>query len=411
MQLLRSDKIFVLFFVLSCFQSWSQEVIHTVTIHKINNSLFKVQYQLNAGSKYSVNETTLKIFRKRNGKTEEIFSKNIFLRNTRGLQALYWKPTAGSLKSGDEVQAKIVLLLQPSIAKQPSKTFNKIPVADAGNTLDAELPVTRMLTLNGSKSHDADGKIISSQWKQISGPANLSILNKDSLIAHITGDFKEGIYIFELSLKDNQGAKAVGRTILHVKPAPIVTKAAPPVQKKDTATIHPAIVHKTAKPRLKGGPANAAINLLVPGAGHYFVSGNYKAEHRKMTSFIPTLVYAGAIGSAFYFQNRANNAYKKYKEIASYREYQTDVNGSIIGVRGPKETEANNYFNTAKSSHQNALISLGAGGAVLIGDFVYTLLKGMKNKKEWKQATTSFQPHLFFSSNGSGATVGIQFKF
>lgn len=399
--------------MMCCFQSWSQSVIHRVTIEKLNNHLFKVQYRLNRNTDYSIEETTLKIFRRRDGSVKEVLSKNILLQNLRnGQQVFYWKPVNGLLKTGDELQAKVVLSLQSSLAKKKTKSSNKIPVADAGNTIEVELPFAKSITLNGSKSHDDDGRLISFQWKQIAGPASLSVLNKDSLIAHVSGNFIEGTYAFELSVKDNKGATSIGRTILHVKPAPVVVANKPKtgISKKDNFAVHStASIQETTK--LKGGPANAAINLVIPGLGHYFVSGNYRGENRKLTSFIPTFIYAGAIGSAFYFQQKSNTAYKKYIELANYKEYQRDVNGAIIGVRGAKEADANKYFNTAQSSHRNALIGLGVAGGILVSDFVYTFLKGMKNKKEWKQNNTSFKPVLFFSSNGAATTVGVQLKF
>ena len=398
--------------MMCCFQSWSQNVVNAVTIQKLNNHLFKVQYKLNRNTDYSIEETTLKIFRRRDGMVKEIFTKNISSHNSpNGWQVFYWKPTKALLKTGDELQAKLVLSLQSSLAKQKTKSLNKTPVADAGNTIEVELPVTKSITLNGSKSHDDDGRLISFQWKQIAGPASLSVLNKDSLIAHVSGNFIEGTYAFELFVKDNQGATAIGRTILHVKPAPLVTnKPKTAVPKKDSFAVHPtASIHETTK--LKGVPANAAINLVIPGLGHYFVSGNYRGENRKLTSFIPTLFYAGTIGGAFYFQQKSNTAYKKYIELANYKEYQRDVNGAIIGVRGANEADANKYFNTAQSSHRNALICLGVAGGILVSDFVYTFLKGTKNKKEWKQNNTSFAPGLFFSSNGAATTVGVQLKF
>lgn len=398
--------------MLCCFQSWSQNVVNAVVIQKINNSLFKVNYQMNRHTDYSIEETTLKIFRRRNGIVKEIFSKNIPAQNLRSRQQVfYWKPVSGILKTGDELQAKIVLSLQSNLAKQKPKSFNKIPVADAGNTIEVALPVAKSISLNGSKSHDDDGKLISFQWKQISGPTRLSVSNKDSLIANVSGNFAEGTYTFELLVKDNDGATSIGRTILHVKTAPVVANSPKiGVPKKDSFSAHPiASTHQTTK--LKGGPANAAINIFIPGLGHYFVSGNYKGENRKLTSFIPTFVYAGAIGSAFYFQQKSNTAYKKYIELANYKEYQRDGNGAIIGVRGANEADANKYFNTAVSSHRNALISLGVAGGVLVSDFVYTFLKGMKNKKEWKQNNTAFKPVLFFSSNGAATTVGVQLKF
>lgn len=390
---------------------------------KINSELFKVQYKLNSTSDYEVKNIVLKIFRRREGRIEEIFSKEI-TPETSGLKEMQvyqynWKPGKGLIKEGDELQAKIVLSYLPSIAKQNPKIPNKTPHADAGDFLDIQLPLTKPVVLDGSKSHDDDGKIVTSQWKQIAGPTNLTISERDSLIAYVNGQFLAGTYAFELSVKDDQGATAVSRTILNVKPEKIVINNPLPthVQKKADSVVNkvvelPATTTSTkTATKLKGGPENAAINLVLPGVGHYFVSGNYKGENRKKSAFILTAVYAGSIGGAVYFNAKSNSDYKKYNDLANYREYQKDANGIIIGMRGAKEADANRYFTSAKTAHRNSLVCLGVGGGVLIGDLVYTFLKGRKNQRQWKTENTSLKPKLIFSSNGVVTTAGVQFKF
>lgn len=418
MRLLKSDSFLVLFFMMCSFQSLSQKAITFVVIKKISNSLYKVQYQLHPTADYDVEKIVLKIWRRREGKTEEIFSKDITSTNPkpqgRQVNSYSWMPAKEVVKTGDELQAKIVLLYQTSLAKQKLRLSNKTPHADAGNFLEAVLPVKKPIELNGSKSHDEDGKIVSVLWKQIAGPSSIIILKKDSLIAYASGGFKEGNYAFELFIKDDKGATAISRTILSVKPAPLITNTFPvaSVPKKDTAggSLLPEPKQKNST-RLKGGPSNALVNLLLPGAGHYLVSGDYNGNNRRTGSFIVTGIYAASIGGAVYFNGKANSQNKKYKELAAYREYQNDANGLITGVRGANEAEANKYFNRAKSSYRNSLISLGVSGSILAGDLIYTLLKGNRNKKEWKKETTSFRPKLFISSNGYVTTAGLQIKF
>jgi len=416
MRLLRSDSILFLFFMIGSFQSSSQEVLKDVTIQKISNNLFNIQYQLNPSSDYEMKGTILKIFRRREGKVEEIFSKEITgafsKQKDQPVYSYHWKPVSGAVRPGDELQAKIVLSLSPSLARQKAKHPNKLPFADAGNSLEVALPVDRWIPLNGGKSYDEDGKIVSVEWKQITGPTNLTILRKDSLMTYVKGRFKEGTYAFELQIRDNEGATAISRTIVHVKAAPPDerTTLINPVPKKDSAVNRQVVPVKTVS-KLKGGPTNAALNLLVPGLGHYFVSGNYNGEGRKPVSFILTALYAGSVGGAFYFNNKSDDAYKKYNELASFREYQKDANGVVIGYRGGNEAEANKYFSSAQSAHRNSLICLGVGGGILVGDLVYTFLKGNKNKKEWEKDRTSFKPALFISSDGLVTTAGVKFKF
>ena len=168
MRLLKLDKFLILFFILCCYQSRSQEVINTVGIQKSGAGLYKVQYKLNSSADYDVDGVVLKIFRRRNGKIEEIFSKKMVSQSLKRQGLVYdynWKPENGAIKTGDELQAKIVVSYKVSVAKQKTNQPNKTPYADAGNSLEAELPLGKPIALNGSKSHDDDGKIVSSQWR------------------------------------------------------------------------------------------------------------------------------------------------------------------------------------------------------------------------------------------------------
>jgi hypothetical protein len=411
MRRLKSGNLLVLLFMMLCIQAKSQQVINNVTIQKAGNDLYRIQYSLNATSDFDIEKIVLKIYRKRNGNIQEIFSLPMATPVSKNQDQPYsfdWKATNGLVQTGDDLQAKIVLSLKASQAKQ---RLNRIPVADAGNSTEIELPLAQPVVLNGSKSHDEDGKLVFIGWEQIGGPTNLNILHRDSLIAHVEGEFKPGTYAFQLTVKDNLGSVAVSRTIVTAKEHTYWSTEPPKNNTPPKTNVFPSKQPVKNQTHLKGGPSNAAINLLLPGVGHYFVSGDHNGENRKAISFVVTAVYAGSIGSAFYFNGKSNSDYKKYNEMASYREYQKDANGTIIGVRGINEADANKYFNSAKSAHRNSLICLGVGGGVLIADLVYTFLKGSKNKREWKTENTSFKPSLIFSSDGIMTTAGVQFKF
>lgn len=80
---------------------------------------------------------------------------------------------------------------------------NKSPIAVAGSDRTIILPTDSIL-LNGSLSNDPDGRIVSWQWKNISGPASFNILNANSVEAWAT-NLSEGIYQFELTVTDSMG--------------------------------------------------------------------------------------------------------------------------------------------------------------------------------------------------------------
>jgi hypothetical protein len=411
MELLKSGSILFLVLVLFCERSQSQQVISNVTIEKMTSNHYRVQYSFNQTPDFNIEKAVLKIYRKRNDNIQEIFSLPIAVSNSNASNQqshFDWTASNGMVQNGDDLQAKIVLTLKPSLARQ---RLNRLPIADAGSFMQMELPITKPVELNGSKSKDEDGRLISVEWKQIAGPTSLTISHKDSLVAQVNGEFKPGTYAFELTIKDNLGSVAISRTALTVKATSYWTDRPvnnTPSQKTNTI---PSNTPQKNPTKLKGGPSNAGLSLLLPGLGHYFVSGNYKGENRKATAFIVTGVYAASIGGAFYFNKRSNDLYDKYNELASYREYQKDANGVIIGIRGANEAEANNYYNDAKAAHRNSLICLGVAGGVLIGDLAYTFWKGNKNKKEWQSQNTSFKPNLFISSDGYETTAGIKISF
>ncbi|HYF66814.1 MAG TPA: PKD domain-containing protein [Ohtaekwangia sp.] len=102
---------------------------------------------------------------------------------------------------------------------------NSPPVADAGGDQTINLP-TNSVTLNGSGS-DADGTITTYAWSKTSGPSvtmtntNLPVLTLDDLLP--------GIYEFELTVTDNQGAtnsSLATITVLNTNQSPVANAGA-----------------------------------------------------------------------------------------------------------------------------------------------------------------------------------------
>ena len=62
---------------MKCISSDAQQIINDVDLEKIDATSFKVKFKLNKITDYRFNTVTLKIFRRRNGDVEEMFSKDI----------------------------------------------------------------------------------------------------------------------------------------------------------------------------------------------------------------------------------------------------------------------------------------------------------------------------------------------
>jgi hypothetical protein len=406
--------VLLLSFLLFLFSTLkAQDVLQEVKMEKLNALSYRVRYKLGESDKLSSASVILKIYRRREGEVTEIFSKTITPPGLRaGVNYSYsWQAGSQQVKNGDELQAKILLSYLP-VVQTPVRSIPYInipPKANSGPFQEVFLPATAGIWLDGSHSVDSDGRITSYHWRQIGGPSTVRILHPDSARTQIAGNMLEGRYAFELTVKDNTGHSASDRTVITIKPAPVTVAPAPPVIPRVTESKSPATVSAKPLPPLKGGPGNALINILVPGLGHYLVSGDAYGKKRKPASFLVTAAYAGSLGGAFYFRSKFNQQYGDYKELANYREYQYDDQGNIIGVRGADAGKASQQLDKANTYRRNALICLGAGGTILVADLVYTYIKGKKNQSQWEKDNRISQ--LIISSDGTGITAGIRIKF
>ena len=99
---------------------------------------------------------------------------------------------------------------------------NQSPVANAGLDQTITLPVN-IVALSGS-GNDPDGTISSYSWAEISGPAGYNIVNLSSPSTSVSG-LVQGVYQFQLTVTDNNGATGTDVVVITVNPAPNI----PPV--------------------------------------------------------------------------------------------------------------------------------------------------------------------------------------
>ena len=433
--------------LLACGFAGAQQVLTSVQLEPAGTNQYRVRYQLDGSEQFQFNEAMLFIYRKRGELVEEIFSGPLPV--TAGLnskQALVynWRADTTQVKAGDLLQAKVVLSYsKPALVQERNRkpAGNKPPVANAGSFMELQLPLSQPVILNGSKSSD-DERIEKVEWQQIAGPSTLVIANPASLVTQVSGPFQEGRYAFELKIADAWGDTAIDRIIINVRPLDVVQRTTadtakanasvtttqpnaatvqvrtPPmdtagVNRRNTPPSPPVRTVAQTKanmPPLKGGPSNALVNILVPGLGHYRVSGDHYGNDRKAGSFLITAFYAGSLGGAAYYHFKSQDQYKQYIELSKFREYQHDSNGDVIGVRGANQALAKQHLKDAKTSQRNALILVGVGGGILVGDLVYTLVKGSKNKKQW-QRDAGVRAKPFVISDGSSVAGGVRVNF
>jgi hypothetical protein len=105
-----------------------------------------------------------------------------------------------------------------TVTVNPEVAGNKPPVANAGSDIVISLPVDTV-TLNGSGSKDADGKIVLYAWTKISGPAQFSFSNPNAVGPTVT-KLVAGDYVFRLLVKDDKGATSEDDVSVTVKAIP-----------------------------------------------------------------------------------------------------------------------------------------------------------------------------------------------
>ncbi len=96
----------------------------------------------------------------------------------------------------------------------PAPVTNKAPVAVTSGDQNIRLPID-YLYVNGRSSTDADGRIVSYAWRQVSGPTAASIAHSDWVETEISG-MKLGTYVFELKVTDDDNAAATDRVTITV---------------------------------------------------------------------------------------------------------------------------------------------------------------------------------------------------
>lgn len=135
---------------------------------------------------------------------------------------------------------------------------NAAPIAQASaSQTTIQLP-TDSVMLIGSSSYDSDGTIVSYEWKQITSPSlNANIISPNTADTTVTG-LVEGIYKFQLLVKDNNGTTATDEVIITVNKADLI----PTLTQTDNTTTGPG---GTRQQIFKVGPNVSAGNKFQTG--------------------------------------------------------------------------------------------------------------------------------------------------
>lgn len=110
-----------------------------------------------------------------------------------------------------------------SVTVKVNPAPNRAPVASAGENTTITLP-TNVVTLDGSASKDADGKITRYAWRKVSGPAGGTFSSSTAARTSAKG-LVAGTYVFSLTVTDDDNATATADVTVTVRPVAAPNKA------------------------------------------------------------------------------------------------------------------------------------------------------------------------------------------
>lgn len=164
---------------------------------------------------------------------------------------------------------------------------NIAPVAMTNDDIDISLPVDSVL-LDGSQSYDTDGKITLYQWKMISGANSARIVNGNSAVTKVTR-LKAGVYVFELTVKDDRGA-------LSTKDITVTVRDANGNANASTMKTYPNPVRSTMTLRLDDATAGKAVVRIYSISGIVVLTDEIQKDS---TTFMKVYDLSNLPGSSY----------------------------------------------------------------------------------------------------------------
>lgn len=124
-----------------------------------------------------------------------------------------------------------------------------VPVANAGPDQTVQLPISGIISLDGSRSSTSGVAGLASNWAEVSGPSTASI-NSSSDISPTLSNLVAGTYVFSLTLSDSNGDNSTSttritvsnpqvlQTSLAIYPNPVSSQANLQVSSPATGTMY-----------------------------------------------------------------------------------------------------------------------------------------------------------------------------
>ncbi|NDA62644.1 MAG: hypothetical protein EBX50_11440 [Chitinophagia bacterium] len=145
--------------------------------------------------------------------------------------------------------------------------------------------------------------------------------------------------------------------------------------------------------KIKGGPENAILSMILPGWGDRYVN-----KVKKSSPILVSLSYLGLAGYGFYQKTQSDNYYNLYKAATT-------------------QTQMDEQYKLASEANQTVLLCAGGAALIWIIDVISVISKGSKNVKELKQKNSrafsfqNIQPRILLANANQPTQIGFIKRF
>ena len=145
--------------------------------------------------------------------------------------------------------------------------------------------------------------------------------------------------------------------------------------------------------KVKGGPSNAFLSMLLPGLGDVFVN-RYTVPKKKNVWWLVPLAYYGCL----------------YGAVSEYSNYNTNYTAYHNATL---QSDMDNYYSNAKTNYQNSQLYLGFAAAFWACDVLHVTVKGFKNRHRQLKGYSIIEPktNLYLLPVNKGLQLGLVCKF
>ena len=145
--------------------------------------------------------------------------------------------------------------------------------------------------------------------------------------------------------------------------------------------------------KIKGGPENAILSMILPGWGDHYVN-----KVNKSVPYLVSLAFLGVAGYGVYQKTQSDKFYNSYKAAIT-------------------QNDMDNQYKLASDANQTFLVCAGGAALIWVIDVISVISKGSKNARISKQKNSralsfeSLQPRIILATAHQPAQIGFIKRF